>query len=48
MRFGYAIEYDFAPPTQLQTLAGDASGPVCSSRASSTGLPVMRKPPRKG
>ena len=49
MRYGYAVEYDFAPPTQLLPDARDQAGAAtCSSPARSTARPATRKPPPRG
>ena len=37
MRFGYAVEYDFAPPTQLRADARDQAGP----------RPLLRRPDQR-
>ena len=44
-RAGYAIEYDYYPPTQLDAIAaGESAVPACFSRARSTARPATRKP----
>ena len=45
-RLGYAVEYDFAPPTQLKEhLTRRTAWPGCTSPARSTGRPATRRPP---
>ena len=48
MRYGYAVEYDFCPPTQLWAPSRVQVGRGGSSlRAKSMAQPVTRKPPDK-
>ena len=48
LRWGYAVEYDYAPPTQLHADAGNQAGRrALSSPARSTARPATRRrPPR--
>ena len=49
MRYGYAVEYDYAPPEQLRpTLGNEARRRACTSPARSTARPATKRPPRKG
>ncbi len=46
MRFGYAVEYDYAPPDAAPSDPRDQAGaPTSSSPARSTARPAMRRPP---
>ena len=46
MRYGYAVEYDYAPPDQLAADARNRSAsPGCSSPGRSTARPATKKPP---
>jgi tRNA uridine 5-carboxymethylaminomethyl modification enzyme len=48
MRYGYAVEYDFAPPEQLQPSAGiEARARACTLPARSTAPPATKRPARK-
>ena len=47
MRWGYAVEYDYAPPTQLSRRWKRSASPACTSPARSTARPATRRrPPR--
>ena len=48
LRPGYAVEYDFIQPTELESSLQTRRVPACSSPARSTGRPAMRRPPRRG
>ena len=49
LRYGYAIEYDYAPPTQLDGHAGDQGrARACSWPGRSTAPPATRRPPAQG
>ena len=49
MRYGYAVEYDYAPPDQLAADAGnEARRRACISPARSTARPATKKRPRRG
>ena len=48
LRPGYAVEYDFVQPTELQSHAREPTRPrVCFSPVRSTGRRATRKPPRR-
>ena len=49
MRYGYAVEYDYAPPEQLRADAGnEARRRACTSPARSTARPATKRRPRRG
>ncbi len=47
LRYGYAIEYDYLPPTQLKPSLETKRWRACTSPARSTARPATRKPPPK-
>ncbi len=48
MRYGYAVEYDYAPPDQLAADAAKRSASRdCTSPGRSTARPATKKPPRR-
>ena len=48
MRFGYAVEYDYAPPDPAPADPRDQGrSPASSSPARSTARPATRRPPRR-
>ena len=48
MRYGYAVEYDYAPPEQLHPTLETKRVPASSSPARSTAPPGTRRPRPRG